>query len=366
MSLQRIADEDELESALHCAEIAEVAEFTTSPEDAGLRLDHYLVTKLEGRTRTQIQEWIEHGRVLMNGRPTKASVKLKPGAEILVEIPKVRAALPEPEAGIPLDILFEDRDLLVLNKQVGLVVHPAPSCPSGTLVNALLHHCQDLSGIRGVEKPGIVHRLDKDTTGLMVVAKNDAAHLGLSQQFENRQVTKVYEALAHGFVSPAKGRINQPIKRHGIDRIRMSVNPQGKQAVTDYQVLEYYEYQPTPGSPIQQFSRVELHLLTGRTHQIRVHLAHLGYPLVGDPVYGKRPNPFGVEGQLLHCKRLGFHHPVSHQALEFEAVCHPEFQNALDFLKAYVTPMAQDLEQRSLNAGPPSLVNVSPTPVGRA
>ncbi len=355
MSLQRIADEDELESALHCAEIAEIAEFSCAQEDVGLRLDHFLVSKLEGRTRTQIQEWIEQGRVLLNGRPSKASLKLKAGSEVLVEIPKVRAALPQPESGIPLSILYEDQDLLVIDKQVGLVVHPASSCPSGTLVNALLHHCHDLSGIRGVEKPGIVHRLDKDTTGLMVVAKNDASHLGLSQQFENRQVTKIYEALAHGFVTPAKGRINQPIKRHGIDRIRMSVNPEGKQAVTDYHVLEYYEFQPTPGSPVQRFSRVELHLLTGRTHQIRVHLAHLGFPLVGDPVYGKRPNPFGAEGQLLHCKRLGFHHPVNHQTLEFEAPCHHAFQSALDVLQSYVTPMAQDLERRDFKLSPPVL-----------
>lgn len=332
--MQRVADDEEFDNAEHC-KIAEVAEFRTGGEEVGIRLDQFLARQMAERTRSQIQDWIDSGRVLVNGRPAKASLRLKSDLEILVEVPQLRSADPLPQAGIPLEIVYEDPHIIVINKQMGLVVHPAASCADGTLVNALLHHCQDLSGIRGVEKPGIVHRLDKDTTGLMVVAKNDQAHLGLSLQFENRSVTKIYEALCHGHVSPTSGRINQPIKRHGIDRIRMSVNPQGKQAVTDYQALAFFEYRSAPNRPVQRFTHLQLHLLTGRTHQIRVHMAHNGFPLVGDPVYGKRENPFGMEGQLLHCKRLAFQHPLSHQNLEFEAAAHQDFSDILRTLQQY-------------------------------
>ncbi|CAN0256713.1 unnamed protein product, partial [Phaeothamnion confervicola] len=304
----------------------EILEFTTGESDAGDRLDQYLVRCLPDRSRSIIQDWIESGLVMVAGGPRKSSFRLKANQEILVEVPPLEPADPEPE-NIPLDVLYEDEHILVLNKQKGLVIHPAPSNLTGTLVNALLYHCRDLSGIRGVEKPGIVHRLDKDTTGVMVVAKHDVAHLSLTTQFADRTVLKIYEAIAHGHPSPSKGTVNQPVGRHTVDRIRMSVNSKGKTAITDYEVHEEFFYRE------QRYSRIELHLHTGRTHQIRVHMAHLGHPLVGDPLYGKRPNPWGMEGQALHCKRLGFAHPVSHKPLEFEARPHEEYMTVLKALR---------------------------------
>ena len=315
-------DEDE--------EASEVLQFYACGSDAGSRLDHFLVRCLPERTRSLIQDWIEGGMVMVGGLPSKSSFRLKPGQEILVEVPPLEPADPEPEAGIPLDVLFEDEHILVLNKQKGLVIHPAAANRTGTLVNALLHHCHDLSGIRGVEKPGIVHRLDKDTTGVMVVAKNDAAHLGLTTQFSDRAVLKIYEAIVHGQPNPGRGRIQQSIARHTVDRIRMAVNPRGKTAITEYDTLERWEFHA------QTFSRVEMQLLTGRTHQIRVHLAWLGCPLVGDPVYTKRSNPFGLVGQALHCKRLGFSHPVSHVPLEFSVAPPADYSSILEMLRADV------------------------------
>jgi 23S rRNA pseudouridine1911/1915/1917 synthase len=205
-----------------------------------------------------------------------------------------------------------------------LVIHPATSHRSGTLVNALLAHCRDLSGIRGVEKPGIVHRLDKDTSGLMVVAKNDLAHLGLTHQFSERQVHKLYTALVHGVPAQGRGRIEQPIARHPVDRLRMAVSSKGKTAISDYEVVEKWTH----------FARVEVTLHTGRTHQIRVHMTHLGHPLIGDPLYGRRNNPFGLEGQALHCSQLGFRHPVTHQMLEFRADLPEVLQSILRSLRA--------------------------------
>lgn len=286
----------------------EVREFSVLPEHEGLRLDHFLVQQLPERSRSLLQDWIEAGRVLLGGRPGKASTKLKPPQEVLVEIPQLEPAEPQAE-DIPLEIVFEDSHLLVLNKQRGLVVHPAVSNLSGTLVNALLAHCHDLSGIRGVEKPGIVHRLDKDTSGLMVVAKNDAAHLGLTHQFQQRLVSKHYQAVVHGCPQPSRGRVDQPIGRHPVDRIRMAVNPRGKTAITDYEVA----------LACGDYSLVDVQIHTGRTHQIRVHLTWLGFPIVGDPLYGRRSHPFDIQGQALHCSRLGFRHPVEHTPLEFAA-----------------------------------------------
>ena len=263
---------------------------------------------MDGRSRSQIQEWIQDGRVLVGGACSKSSTKLKAGQDVLVEIPPLEPAEPQAEEGIDLEVLFEDSSILVLNKQRGLVIHPAHANWEGTLVNALLAHCQDLSGIRGVTKPGIVHRLDKNTSGVMVVAKNDVAHLSLTSQFRDRTVLKVYEALLHGVPSPSRGRVNQAVARHAVDRVRMAVNPRGRTAITDYEVVEELG---------KDYCRVELHIHTGRTHQIRVHMAWLGHPVVGDPLYGKRANPFGLDGQALHCKRLGFRHPISHEPMEF-------------------------------------------------
>lgn len=302
---------------------SDIREFSVLAEHEGLRLDHFLVQQLPERSRSMLQDWIESGRVLLEGRPGKASSKLKVAQEVLVELPtSLSPALPEAE-DIALDVLYEDAHLLVLNKQRGLVVHPATSHLSGTLVNALLGHCHDLSGIRGVEKPGIVHRLDKDTSGLMVVAKNDVAHLGLTRQFQERLVSKHYQAVVHGRPQPLRGRIDQPLGRHPVDRVRMAVNARGKTAITDYEVAESFD----------NYSLVELQIHTGRTHQIRVHLTWLGFPIVGDPLYGRRTNPYGFQGQALHCCRLGFRHPVDHQSLEFSAEAPPDMQELLQRLR---------------------------------
>ncbi len=314
-----MALEQDVDEAVAC----EVLEFLVEAEQAGMRLDVFLVAKMPERSRSQIQEWIEVGRILLGGVPAKSSAKLKSGQEVLVEIPPLEPAEPQPEADIALEVLFEDSHVLVLNKQRGLVVHPAHANWSGTLVNALLAHCQDLSGIRGVEKPGIVHRLDKNTSGVMVVAKNDLAHLSLTSQFSERTVLKVYEALVHGCPNPSRGRVNQPLARHAVDRVRMAVNPAGRTSITDYEVVEQFGRNST-------YSRLDLHIHTGRTHQIRVHMAWLGHPVVGDTLYGRRPNPFGLEGQALHCKRLGFRHPLTHEPMEFS--CEPP-QDYLEVLR---------------------------------
>ncbi|MFN8607652.1 MAG: RluA family pseudouridine synthase [Vulcanimicrobiota bacterium] len=284
----------------------EVRELSVPPEHEGSRLDLFLVAHFPERSRSLLQDWIESGQVLVGMRPGKASSRLKAGQEVLVEIPALEPAEPEAEQ-IPLDVLFEDEHLLVLNKARGMVVHPAVGNFQGTLVNALLWHCRDLSGIRGVEKPGIVHRLDKDTSGLMVVAKNDQAHLGLTNQFAERMVNKHYQAIVHGHPQPARGRVDQPIGRHPVDRIRMAVNPRGKTAITDYEVNQQ----------LGSYSLLDLQIHTGRTHQIRVHLTWLGFPIVGDPLYGRRSHPFAIQGQALHCARLGFRHPAEHRPMEF-------------------------------------------------
>lgn len=302
---------------------SDVASFEVGPEDVGQRLDLFLAARLD-RSRSQIQDWIESGRVMLGASRPRSATRLKQGWQILVEIPPLVAADPEPEPDIPLDVVFQDAHILILNKQRGLTVHPGSGAHSGTLVNALLAHCTDLSGIRGVERPGIVHRLDKNTSGLMVVAKHDQAHYRLQQQFQDRTVIKLYEALVHGVPSPARGRIDQPIARHKIDRKRMAVVPGGRDALTDYQVLEEFG---------KQYARVECHLHTGRTHQIRVHLTWLGHPLVGDTHYGKRPNPFGLEGQALHCRHLELQHPITGQTLVFTASLPAVVQRILDELR---------------------------------
>lgn len=302
---------------------AEVQSFTVTPEEAGQRLDLFLTGKLE-RSRSQIQDWIESGRVMLAGGHPRSSTKLKAAAQVLVEIPPLVPADPEPEPDIPLEILFEDPHLLILNKQRGLTVHPGSGASSGTLVNALLAHCTDLSGIRGVERPGIVHRLDKNTSGLMVVAKHDQAHFRLQQQFQDRTVVKIYEALVHGVPVPARGRIDQPLARHPVDRKRMAVVQGGRDSRTDYRVVEPFG---------DRYALLECHLHTGRTHQIRVHLTWLGHPLVGDTHYGRRPNPFGLVGQALHCRRLELQHPITGQTLEFTAPVPRLVQRILDELR---------------------------------
>ncbi len=288
-------------------------EFTVPFSALHERLDIFLARN-SGIPRSQAQRLIKSGRILLDGKTAKASQKIIPGQKVVLYLPppKPLEVLPEP---IPLDVLYEDGDLIVVNKPPGMVVHPAAGHHKGTLVNAILYHCPDLSGIGGKERPGIVHRLDRDTSGVIVVAKNEVAHLGLAKQFKARQVKKVYLALVHGEIKGEEGRVTAPIGRHISDRKRMGVKTRkGREAATSYRVLKRL-----PG-----FTLIEVRPETGRTHQIRVHLSAIGHPVVGDRVYGGRKHQkseIGVkaERQLLHAWRLGFRHPRTGEYLEFEA-----------------------------------------------
>ena len=298
--------------------------FAVLPEEVGTRLDVLLAGHL-GCSRSQAHDWIVSGLVAADDRIVfKASEKLKSGQFVEVNRPSLLPAAPQPDPGVAVDVIFEDDQLLVVNKRRGVTVHPGSGAHAGTLVNGLLAYCRDLSGIHGVERPGIVHRLDKDTSGLLVVAKSDQAHLDLSRQFAERRVLKIYRAIVHG-IPPESGSVTQPIGRHQTDRKRMTVRRDGRPASTDYRVLETFG---------KDYALVELHLHTGRTHQIRVHMTWLGYPLLGDPVYGKRPNPWNLEGQALHCCRLGFTHPRSGEFMEFAAGLPAVLENILADLRS--------------------------------
>jgi len=282
---------------------------TIEPEDAGARLDVFLAEELEDATRSAVQKWIEAGLVLVDGGVKKANYKLRPGDEVDVTPPEPEAidALPE---DIPLDVLYEDEWLIVVNKPRGMVVHPSAGHMTGTLVNALLHHCgASLSGINGALRPGIVHRIDKDTSGVLVAAKNDAAHAALSAQMAAHSVTRRYEAIVHGRVRE-DGTVDKPLARHPKERKKMAVVQGGRQAVTHYTVLGAY----------RGFTHIEARLETGRTHQIRVHMAEIGHPLLGDIVYGRDKQPHGANaGQALHARTLGFAHPADGRYVEFSA-----------------------------------------------
>jgi 23S rRNA pseudouridine1911/1915/1917 synthase len=285
------------------------------PADAGSRLDHFLAARIGELSRSRIQTLMEEGHVLVNGEPKLRSCKLRGGEQIVLTVPPVIASENLPE-DIALEILFEDDDLIVINKPPGLVVHPAPGHSGGTLVNALLNHCTSLSGIGGVERPGIVHRLDKETSGCLVAAKNDAAHHSLTEQFAGREIRKIYLAIASGILKKQKGTINVPLGRHPVRRQKMGIRERdGREAITDWLVL----------SALQCGTLVQCTLHTGRTHQIRVHLKHLGHPVVGDEVYGKRA---GFTRQLLHAWKLGFAHPRTGNPLDFTAPIPPDFTAA--------------------------------------
>ena len=292
---------------------------TAGPADADLRLDKFLATSFPDFSRARLQALLADGRVRRDGvQIAEGSARVKPGQHFSVNVPPPKPATPEPEA-IPLDVLFEDEHLLVLEKPAGMVVHPAPGHDRGTLVNALLSHCKDsLSGIGGVQRPGIVHRLDKDVSGLMVVAKHDKAHIGLSAQFTVHNIDRAYEAIVWGVPSEAKGKVDQPIGRHPKDRKRMAVVANGKRAVTHFELVE---------SAGLGAARMLLMLETGRTHQIRVHLGTLGLGIIGDPIYRPKRIP-KVNEELgrnikslkritLHACRLGLKHPVSGEKLSF-------------------------------------------------
>ena len=288
-------------------------EYIIAREEKGERLDHYLAGKKEiGRTRSQIHKLIEDGFVEVNKEVPKPSYKIKVDDRIQVSIPPPQKLEAKAE-NIPLHIVYEDNDLIVVDKPRGMVVHPAAGNYSGTLVNALLYHCKDLSGIGGVLRPGIVHRLDKDTSGLLVIAKNDLAHQALARQFKAKQIFKQYQALVHGVIQQEKGVIEAKIGRHPKHRKKMAIisasetKIKGREAVTHYKVLER----------LKNYTLVELDLKTGRTHQIRVHLTSFGHAVVGDPTYGHRREEFKVSGQLLHAAKLGFVHPRSGKYVEF-------------------------------------------------
>lgn len=288
----------------------------------GVRLD-VGVTELIGKTRSYVQTLISDGMVEVNGVVKKANYKIRPGDKVKVVIPPPKELLVEAE-NIPLDIVYEDEDILVVNKPQGMVVHPAPGSWTGTLVNALLYHCRNLSGINGVLRPGIVHRIDKDTSGLLVVAKNDQAHQGLAAQVKEHSMARKYIALVHGVVLESTGTIDAPIGRDTVDRKKMAVTfHNSKTAVTHYHVLERFH----------DFTYLRAKLETGRTHQIRVHMAYLKHPVLGDPLYGPRRNPFGLEGQMLHAEHLGFVHPRSGEWLEFTVEPPERFNKVLRLLR---------------------------------
>lgn len=277
-------------------------------EDEQLRVDKFLAMENEqGWTRTQIQNWIKEGYLEVNGKPIKPNYKLQKNDHIRLKVPAPKELAIQPEP-MDLDIVYEDADLLVVNKPKGMVVHPSLGHYSGTLVNGLLYHCQDLSGINGVLRPGIVHRLDKDTSGLLMVAKHDQAHLSLAEQLKAHTVKREYIALVHGRLKHAQGTIDAPIGRDPKDRQRMGVVATGKQAITHFQVLESFA----------DYTLVRLRLETGRTHQIRVHMKYIGHPIVGDPIYGPSKT-LAINGQALHAQKLGFIHPRTKQYLEFES-----------------------------------------------
>jgi 23S rRNA pseudouridine1911/1915/1917 synthase len=300
------------------------------------RFDAWLCARLAPLSRGAVQRLIREGHIQIDGHPIKPSLSPKAGQRVEIHWPTARPPTAEPEP-IPLRILFEDQDLLVLDKPPGMVTHPSAGHERGTLVHALLHHCQGgLSGIGGVARPGIVHRLDRDTSGCMVVAKNDRTHLALSAQFESRQVQKLYHALLCGTLNAGQGEIRAAIARHPTHRKRMAVTDgTGRDAWTSYRVLERFA----------QATLVEATLHTGRTHQIRVHFKHLGFPLVGDATYGKRQNQrlaqvieFAAARHMLHAFRLSFQHPLRSQRLVFEAAWPPDFAEAVGAVRACTTP----------------------------
>ncbi len=288
--------------------------------DGSQRLDKYLTSVLPDISRSRIASLIKDGLILVNGKAVKAGYSLCRGDEIALEIPDEEPLKVEARP-IPLDIVYEDSDLLVVNKPRGMVVHPAPGNEDNTLVNALLAHCQDLSGINGVLRPGIVHRIDKDTSGLLLVAKNDFAHVSLSAQLKEHSIHRVYSGIVVGEVPEPKGIVDCPLGRHPVDRKKRAVTEKNsKAAVTHYRVI----------SRFKGYTLIEAKLETGRTHQIRVHMQYLGFPLLGDPLYGKgEKNPWHLSGQALHAGELGFVHPRTNQYMEFKAPLPADMENIL-------------------------------------
>ena len=297
--------------------------FIADENIAGMRLDKFL-SESSDLSRSYIAKLTENGQVLVNSQPKKVSYKLESGDVVSIEIPEATPAEAQPQ-NIPLDIVYEDSCMLVVNKPQGMVVHPAAGNPDGTLVNALLYHCGDsLSGIGGVARPGILHRIDKDTSGLLLVAKTDKAHISLAAQIKEHSLTRKYNALVHGHLKDSSGKVEGPIGRSPKDRKKMCINyDNGRDAVTHYKVLREFE----------KYSLLELKLETGRTHQIRVHMAHLGHAVAGDYVYGNDKKSAYLNGQCLHAIKIGFVHPITNEYLEFTSELPDYFTEFLNKLK---------------------------------
>lgn len=301
----------------------EIREFLVLEDEEGDRLDVYLSSQLGDMSRSYIQKIIKDKKVKVNGKEEKAKYLVKEDDKVTIEIPapKLLEVLPQ---DIPIDIVYEDTDILIINKPQDMVVHPAPGNYENTLVNAIIYHCKDkLSSINGVIRPGIVHRIDKDTSGLLMIAKNNNSHNSLAEQLKDHSITREYEFICHGVVKEDKITVNKPIGRNPKDRLKMAVVPGGKNAVTHFEVVQRFE----------NFTHMRARLETGRTHQIRVHALSINHPLLGDPVYGPKNNKFKTNGQTLHAKKLGFIHPSKNEYIEFDSELPNYFKDIINKLK---------------------------------
>lgn len=304
--------------------MAEEFRFSVDAADEKKRIDVFLAEKISKYSRSYLKKIIEEGWVRINGKNVNPNYRIKPLDNITVSVPAPEKPSLEPE-NIPLNIIYDDEDIIVIDKPRGLVVHPAPGNYSGTLVNSLLYHAEGLSGIGGVMRPGIVHRLDKDTSGVMVVAKNDMAHAALAGQIKNKTMKKIYRALVWGVIQEDEATINAPIGRHPVKRKEMTViATNAREAITHFCVLQRFS----------GFTWLEIRLETGRTHQIRVHMKYINHPVVGDPVYSRRKNPFAIKGQALHSYKLGLHHPRTGEYMEFTAPVPEDMASILEILKS--------------------------------